>query len=495
MGIIIIGELNVHRQNYSLQAQSKLIETQYQNNYKNFKAMTHEFSLMLQNNQQLTQLLFKVNGANSTEKIILRKKIYNLLLKDFQRLKKIGISQIHFYEKNNNSFLRLNNPEKFGDIKLVIKDDVIRTNQNQTIQEGYQISKYASGLKFSYPIFDKYHQYISGVEFTYSTAILMQNMLTDLSYDLHILVANSILKGKKKKCEFKKKCVSSWESKNHNIDNTTHKVVRIMNLYHTLKSPQLQEIIEKKLQTEKLFSLPVVHKYTDLVMTFLPLKNISGKPSDIYLVAYTQSDYLSELILENKYLHILFFSFTLLTFIFISYILINKDKFEKLALYDNVTKLPNRTLFLIELKNEISRTNRNESKVALLFIDLDGFKAVNDTYGHQIGDELLQYTAKSFVKDVRVVDIVARIGGDEFVIILNNIKNAQEAKVISSKLIKNISKAITLHNHEIHIGASIGVAIYPDHANNGESLIKLADDMMYESKKNGKNRVTIFKKL
>jgi len=494
-GIVIIDIINLNRQNYSLNAQSKLIETQYKNNYKNFKVMTHEFSLMFQNNKQLTDLLFEVNGANTQEKELLRKQIYTLLLKDFQRLQKIGISQIHFYAKDNSSFLRMKHSEIYEDTNLTLKTDVIRTNTNQTIQEGYKISKYASGVKFSYPLFDKYHQYISGIEITYATTSMMQNMLTEFTYDLHILVANHLLDERHRQCEINKKCEQGWESPAYHIDSTTHKIVRIMNLYHTLKEPELQKKIAKKLQAKSLFSLPVVHNYTDLVITFLPLQNISGEPSDIYLVAYTQSDYLSELILENKYLLILFFSFLLLTFIFISYILISRDKFEQLALYDNVTGLANRSLFLIELNNDLKKATRYEHKLALLFIDLDGFKAVNDTYGHQIGDELLQYCASSFSRDVRSSDMVARIGGDEFVIILNNIEQNDISISVANKIIRNISKKIYIHHHEIQIGASIGVAIYPEHAHNEENLIKLADDMMYQSKKNGKNRVTIFEKL
>ena len=170
----------------------------------------------------------------------------------------------------------------------------------------------------------------------------------------------------------------------------------------------------------------------------------------------------------------------------------NNDKLEKLALYDNITKLPNRTLFLIELEKEIKRASRNSQKIALLFIDLDGFKSVNDTYGHQIGDDLLQHVADTFSSNIRGTDTVARIGGDEFVIILPNINEAKDAVNLASNLIDKISKPINIKDNKIKIGASIGVSIYPEHTQDVNELIKIADSMMYESKEAGKNRVTLY---
>lgn len=227
-------------------------------------------------------------------------------------------------------------------------------------------------------------------------------------------------------------------------------------------------------------------------MTFLPLNNNVTKANDVYLVVYAQSNYLRELIRENKYLLILFFSFLILMFLSTSYILRSRDKFEKLALFDNVTKLPNRSLFLIELQKEMQRAQRHQTKIALLFIDLDGFKAVNDTYGHQVGDDLLKFCANSFSSDVRKSDTVARIGGDEFVIILTALKDIGESVTIAQKLIDNINKTINIKKHKIRIGASIGISIYPDHGLEETVLVKIADNMMYQSKNSGKNRVTLF---
>ena len=490
-GIYFIHIINEQREVYSLQVQSNLIKSKYQTNYQNFKIFTKQFSLLYQKNKKFLRLLDDVNVIENGDYKELRKKAYNLLLKDFKRLKTIGVSNIQFFLKNNRFFLSMKDPTNSCHDILHIDDNIIRTNSNQVIEEGFKLSKTTTGLVFTYPIFDKYHQYIAGVEFTYSPQWLIKNMLDRYSYDFHFLISKAELqKNNINKLQYMYK--NSWEAKNFFLDTLTHKRMRIINLYHTLQSKTLQRKVEKNIQTKKLFSLLAQHEYTTLIMTFLPLEDTMHNPNNIYLVSYSQSNYLEELIRENRYFTIALFLFLALLFLFSSYIFISKDKLEKLALYDDLTKLPNRTLGLINLHNEITRANRYKHKIAFLFIDLDGFKAVNDTYGHKIGDDLLIYVANSFKSDVRKTDTVARIGGDEYIIILSNIHHSQEAVEIAQTIIKNINKPIKISEHIINIGASIGISIYPDHTEDEETLIKIADNMMYESKNKGKNRVELF---
>jgi len=482
-GTYIINYIDKQRRDYSLQVQSNLIESKYKTNYKNFKMMTNEFARLYQKNKELIKLLFLANNADENQSKVIREKLYNLVLKNYEHLSAIGVSQVHFYLKNNKSFLRMNKSEHFGDEILKIKSDVIRTNTTEPLQKGFKVSSFTTGVAFAYPLFDQYNQYIGAVAITYSTRQLIENIIDNFSYDGHLLVSN-----KEQNIIYKK----SWEIQGYTMEGSSHKALRVINLYHTLKSSALRNRVHKKLNKEQAFSLDVIHDDITIIMTYLPLKQWYGADNSAYLVLYSESNYLKELIREHKYLLILFYSITLIMFVFVSYIFINKDKFEKLALYDNITKLPNRTLFLIELENEINRAIRCESKLAVLFIDLDGFKAVNDTHGHKVGDEVLVHAANTFRTVVRKSDVVARIGGDEFIVILTDISEASQATEIASKIIKSISEPIILKQNIIHIGASIGVSIYPDHTENIDELIKIADKTMYESKRAGKNRVTLF---
>ncbi len=165
---------------------------------------------------------------------------------------------------------------------------------------------------------------------------------------------------------------------------------------------------------------------------------------------------------------------------------------EQLAYYDALTKLPNRVLFHDRLKQGISTAKRDGHKLATLLIDLDHFKYVNDTLGHDAGDRLLEIVAERLKTFVRDSDTVARLGGDEFIIILTEINRPQEASIIAQKIIDNLNAPIEVRGREVNIGASIGISTYPDDGDNGVLLVKNADLALYKAKDNGRNRYHYF---
>ncbi len=164
-----------------------------------------------------------------------------------------------------------------------------------------------------------------------------------------------------------------------------------------------------------------------------------------------------------------------------------QTKLNILAHYDLLTNLPNRMMFQESLKNMISKANRNKSKIALMFIDLDNFKMINDTLGHDYGDLLLQEVAVRLKKILRAEDVVSRLGGDEFTVILDDVKDTAYPSIVAQKIIDTLSQPIKLNDEMGYIGASIGIAIFPDDTDNMEQLIKNADLAMYKSKHEGKN--------
>lgn len=169
-----------------------------------------------------------------------------------------------------------------------------------------------------------------------------------------------------------------------------------------------------------------------------------------------------------------------------------QERVEYLAQYDQLTSLPNRALFMDRLQHSIDRANRSNNKVGLMFIDLDGFKNVNDTLGHQAGDELLKHVAHRLLKSVRSEDTVARLGGDEFTLILEELHDADGAVVVANKVLQSVSEVINLSGNEVKVGASIGISLYPDDAKDVENLIKTSDTAMYHSKKEGKNQYQFY---
>ncbi len=158
-------------------------------------------------------------------------------------------------------------------------------------------------------------------------------------------------------------------------------------------------------------------------------------------------------------------------------------KIERLAHFDSLTELPNRATFFDRVNQTLSIAKREKSGFALLFIDLDGFKAVNDTHGHEIGDSLLKISAQRMQECVRESDTLGRIGGDEFVLLLStSIENEQDAQPVADKIHAAMFRPFMINELSITIGCSIGIAIYPEHGNDSTSLAHYADIAMYQEK-------------
>ncbi|HSH87624.1 MAG TPA: EAL domain-containing protein [Methylophilus sp.] len=162
------------------------------------------------------------------------------------------------------------------------------------------------------------------------------------------------------------------------------------------------------------------------------------------------------------------------------------------ANYDALTHLPNRRLFQERLQQEVLRANRLGTKVILLYLDLDGFKEVNDALGHQGGDQLLIEVARRLNEVIRVTDCTSRLGGDEFTVTLVDVREYQTAIRVATSILELLQAPIMVDTHATYISASIGVTVYPDDATDASSLIKNADQAMYEAKKSGRNQYSFY---
>lgn len=168
------------------------------------------------------------------------------------------------------------------------------------------------------------------------------------------------------------------------------------------------------------------------------------------------------------------------------------NKLRKIAHYDNVTALPNRHYFNQRLEGAITDAAREKEHVGVLFIDLDNFKVVNDTLGHNIGDMLLKTVSDRIAATLRGNDCVCRIGGDEFAVILQNLPGHNEAAVVAGKILNEMAQPVWLNDSEIYIGASIGISLFPDDAVDMNTLLRCADVAMYYAKSRGKNNFQLF---
>ncbi len=169
-----------------------------------------------------------------------------------------------------------------------------------------------------------------------------------------------------------------------------------------------------------------------------------------------------------------------------------EHRVQYLAYYDDLTGLANRTLLQDRLAKALADARRQKHRVALLFLDLDGFKDINDSLGHSVGDLLLQGVAERLKNWGREQDTIARLGGDEFLVMLTHVRDVPDAAVAAERLMDVIDRAFVIQGRSLHISCSIGVGIFPEHGEDGETLIKNADAAMYSAKQSGRNNFQFF---
>nr|WP_277812895.1 GGDEF domain-containing protein [Sulfurimonas gotlandica] len=157
------------------------------------------------------------------------------------------------------------------------------------------------------------------------------------------------------------------------------------------------------------------------------------------------------------------------------------------AHHDALTGLPNRVLFNDRLEQAIEKAKRSNSKIALLFIDLDHFKEINDSLGHDVGDEILKTVTTRLNESKRDEDTLARLGGDEFTIILEDLHQVQDSSLIANKVLESLSKSMNVNDNVLYVSSSIGISIYPDDGVSTKDLLKFADSAMYKAKDEGRN--------
>jgi len=169
-----------------------------------------------------------------------------------------------------------------------------------------------------------------------------------------------------------------------------------------------------------------------------------------------------------------------------------KDILAHQAHHDALTGLPNRVLFNDRLEQAIEKAKRHESKVALLFIDLDHFKEINDSLGHDTGDKILKETTRRLEKTIRGEDTVARLGGDEFTVIIEDLTQGQDASFLAQKILHALVKPITIEGNVLYVSSSIGISLYPDDGDSSANLLKYADSAMYKAKYEGRNNFQFY---
>jgi diguanylate cyclase (GGDEF)-like protein/PAS domain S-box-containing protein len=171
---------------------------------------------------------------------------------------------------------------------------------------------------------------------------------------------------------------------------------------------------------------------------------------------------------------------------------LNDERIRHMAQHDSLTDLPNRALLNDRLHQALSYARRDKQRVALMFIDLDRFKPINDAQGHVVGDWLLKQVASRMQECVRESDTIARVGGDEFVVLLRSVESTEDAVMVAEKIRNALNSPFDLAQQSLHISCSIGMSLFPEHAKNETEMMHFADIAMYQAKQSGRDKVQVF---
>ncbi len=474
-----------------LDMQTELLDNKYKTNYKYFKIMSEDIYSIYKDDINIISTISKIKTSDTNTTNTLRNKLYTKLKKRYKRLKNMGVVQLHFQLSDNTSFLRMHKPEKFGDDLTSFRDSVALTNKTKKAHDGFEVGKVTHSFRFVYPLFNK-KEHIGSVEMSFSSQKLISSILDRTILHTHFLVSKDEVHKKLFENISTHLYEPSIENPEYLLDSTTHSMVDNGTIDKNIFNKEFTSKIAEIMKEEKAFSLSTHFNEESIVGSFIPIRDINNKRTLAYFAVYIESDYLDAIEMQKQYIKMLFTSILLLLFFFSVYVTMNNHRLEKMAHFDELTALPNRAYFYIEVEIEINRAKRLKNNLAVLFIDLDGFKAVNDTYGHDIGDDLLIEVSSRLLRFVRGVDIVARLGGDEFVVVLSDIKDDKDALSVANKIIKGLSQDFILNKQVINIGASIGISTFPTLAQDVDSLIKQSDSAMYVAKESGKNCAVIY---
>ena len=168
------------------------------------------------------------------------------------------------------------------------------------------------------------------------------------------------------------------------------------------------------------------------------------------------------------------------------------ERLERLAHFDPLTGLPNRALLADRLQQGLARAQRARQGLAVCFMDLDGFKAVNDAHGHDAGDDLLAEVARRLQGSIRAGDTAARLGGDEFVLLLGGLHHPRECEDTARRVLHAVALPIEVEGHTVHVSASMGISVFPRDGSDAEQLLRQADQAMYQAKQRGRNRYVLY---
>lgn len=480
------------RKDEILSHQMDNLRVHYELTEKNFQNIADVTVGMIENSDEILTLLTKFLTASPQEAVKLRIKLQKALFVYYKALQSKGVLQLHFLNPKNVTTFRMHKPSKFGDDLTDFKYSFKHTNETRKPMSGLEKGKTEASYRDVRPLYNKEGLYLGIVDVGFAPEIIQKNLQSLSHIHSHFIMKKSIFDERAwHRNDNKNDYVPSVESDQY-VEFYLHSKLYDDTLVKRLINSN-REAIKNSMSKEIEFSLDANIDNQALIATFLPLKNMKNEQI-AYLVSYTQSNSLYKM--QQDFFIINAILIAIITLISLLYYknkrhnqVLNgeRDKYYKLSLYDTLTSLPNRTLLFNRAKEAIVKAKRNHTQFALMFLDLDNFKRINDSYGHEEGDRVLLHIASKIEGLLKDECTLARFGGDEFIVILEDLEGTEDILNISERIIHQLQEPIEINSTKNYLGASIGISLYPDDATDINDLIKYADTAMYKAKQFGRN--------
>jgi len=469
----------------ALSEQLEHLDISYQQGLDRFSVIAHTAYISIQNDTKLLEILEKASKKEDVDGKLYGE-LYDYYKAEYEKLTFLDVMYVQFILPNSTSFVRMHKAEKFGDDLRGVRYSVELVNKEKNHVSGFEEGKTSHAYRHVYPL---YHdgKYIGCVDIAFSSTILQNYTMRANNIHTHFIVNKKVFKT----TEWQRNVIEPYENSIEHedymfslSDHVNHSVLLESGV--KIITP-LRELVNEKIATKKQFAIYKEVEDKVRIVAFLPINNIRGDQAVAYLVSYTDSNTIKTILNNFKIvMSVITFLLVLVMVAIYQGILYRKTLKHELQ-YDGLTKIFNRKHFFKLAEEEIEKSQKYRRHVSIVMVDIDFFKRVNDTHGHQVGDEVLYSVAHILNTSLREADMVARYGGEEFVILM--LTDERNAHVVMEKIRLRIENHSFADELELKMTISCGISQFI-RDETLEDCIKRADKALYKSKNDGRNRIT-----
>ncbi len=476
---LIAWQMYEGKKAFILERNSKVFEDVYQSTRRAYKNLTKLLYEEVINRPDVIAIFERAREGDPQIQAEVRRELYERLKPTYDRLQALNLKQLHFHLPDGTSFLRFHRPEKFGDDLSSVRYSVMKANRDKGYVEGFEEGRVYNGFRHVYPVFDARGNHLGSVETSLSFNALRLDIESTTGEHIDFVVRRDIVEKKvwdRERSNYGPSLVSpdylyekvdpSERHRRHDHDSVT------------LSIAKEAEALMRKGHRFALYA-------EGYIVTFEPITNVEGSAAAAYLIGYSKSNAVGEVLESTLTLWWLSSALIVLASVLFYMLMLKVSHVSRLATYDALTELLNRSAMTRRLEDEAARTERTHDTFAILFIDVDDFKALNDRFGHETGDRVLKHLGRIFQMNIRRNDAVGRWGGEEFLVCLPHTPS-EDAEAAAEKL----RMAVVTYDFGTDgpVSCSFGLTVYHE----GEAIdvaVSRADEALYRAKAEGKNRV------